>query len=243
MGAVIDRGPSRATRIAETQSTRTAGETGQPAAERVADSLRTGIFNGRYAPGQRLVEAEITAAFSVSRSTARAAFAQLEGEGLVESIPGRGSSVRRLSRQGVWDLFEVRGTLDGLGARLAAARIELDENRLRLESAAAVWDREDVASTATTHMDENAAFHGLILEIAGNARLVQSVRQMQVPGFRVRFHALLDHAGLARSVADHKAIARAILEGRARRAEALARQHARRAAELIQTLSDDEFWP
>lgn len=217
------------------------GDGPQSAVERVAGSLRAGIFNGRYAPGQRLFEAALTEDFSVSRSTARAALAQLEAEGLVESIPGRGSTVRRLSRKGAWDLFEVRGTLDGLGARLAAERIGLAGNRERMEAALAVWDRADLCTNAVVHMDENAGFHRTILEIADNERLLRGVQQMQVPGFRVRFHALLGPAGLARSVADHKAIARAILEGRARRAEALARQHAHRAAELLQTLPDDEF--
>ena len=213
----------------------------QSAVERVAGSLRAGINNGRYAPGQRLFEAVITDDFSVSRSTARAALAHLEAEGLVESIPGRGSTVRRLSRKGVQDLFEVRGTLDGLGARLAAERIGHAGNRERMEAALAVWSRAELCTNAVLHMDENAEFHRIILEVADNERLMRSVQQMQVPGFRVRFHALLGPAGLARSAADHRAIAGAILEGRARRAEALARQHANRAAELLQALPDDEF--
>lgn len=217
------------------------GDGPQSAVERVAGSLRAGINNGRYAPGQRLFEAALTEDFRVSRSTARAALAQLEAEGLVESIPGRGSTVRRLSRRGVKELFEVRGTLDGLGARLAAERIGIGDNRERMEAALAVWHRAEMRTHAVLHMDENADFHRTILGIADNGRLIRSVQQIQVPGFRVRFHALLDPSGLERSAAEHRAIAAAILEGRARRAEAMARQHAARAAELLQTLPDDEF--
>lgn len=218
-----------------------AGSGARSVVDVVAHALRAGVFEGRYAPGQRLIEAEITAEYGVSRGTVRAALAQLEAEGVVESVNGRGSSVARLSRKAVADLFEVRAWLDGLAARLAAERIDAPGNRERLEDALAVWDGPEVLTNSELHMRENARFHDLIRELSGNSRLPKVVSQMQLPGYRIRFRLLLDPANLARSTADHKAIGAAILEGNARRAETLARTHGEFANALLQALPDWEF--
>src|SRR5687768_12437336 len=64
---------------------------GESAVEFVAQRLRDGILYGRYAPGQRLIEAEATADHAVSRHTLRAALGRLAAEGLVETTPNRGA--------------------------------------------------------------------------------------------------------------------------------------------------------
>jgi DNA-binding GntR family transcriptional regulator len=214
---------------------------GRSVVDFVADALRAGVYEGRYAPGQRLIEADITAEYGVSRGTVRAALTQLEAEGIVGSINGRGSSVARLSRKAVADLFEVRAWLDGLAARLAAERIDAPGHRARLEEALKVWDRPDILANADVHMQENAVFHDLIRKLSGNSRLSKAVTQMQVPGYRIRFRLLLDGERLLRSRNEHVAIGRSILEGNARRAEALARAHGTFANTLLQSLPDWEF--
>lgn len=221
-----------------------AGE-GSPGARSVVDvvaqGLRAGVFEGRYAPGQRLIEAEITAEYGVSRGTVRAALAQLEAEGVVESVNGRGSSVARLSRKAVEDLFAVRAWLDGLAARLASERIEEPGHRARLAEALQVWDGAEVLADTDFHMRENAHFHAMIRDLSGNGRLGKVVSQLQLPGYRIRFRLLLNAQNLARSADDHKAIGRAILAGDAKSAEALARAHGDFANALLQALPDWEF--
>src|SRR5689334_17858448 len=91
--------------------------------ERIAERLRDDIRAGRLAPGQRLVEAELTRRLGVSRGPVREAFARLQSEGLVAIEPNRGASVRRMERKELEDLFWLRARLGADAASLAAKRV------------------------------------------------------------------------------------------------------------------------
>jgi DNA-binding GntR family transcriptional regulator len=54
---------------------------------RVYNFLRENILNGKYKPGENLIEMRLAEELNVSRTPIREAIRQLELEGLVESIP------------------------------------------------------------------------------------------------------------------------------------------------------------
>lgn len=62
--------------------------------EYVVDQLRTGVLQERYAPGQRLIEADLTQDLRVSKGPLREAFRRLSAEGLLEIVPNRGAMIR-----------------------------------------------------------------------------------------------------------------------------------------------------
>ncbi|SEG76792.1 regulatory protein, gntR family [Thermomonospora echinospora] len=67
----------------------------RPVYQQVADILRDRIRTGELAPGQLLPsEPHMVDEFGVARSTARQALAVLRGEGLVVTVPRRGTVVR-----------------------------------------------------------------------------------------------------------------------------------------------------
>ena len=84
-------------------------------AEEVADSLREQILLGELAPGARLPEIPLSAAFEVSRNTLRDAFRLLEREGLVEHLPHRGGFVAQLAEADIRDLYRIRRILEIAG--------------------------------------------------------------------------------------------------------------------------------
>src|SRR5512141_1473106 len=90
---------------------------------RVTDVIRDAIIRGEYAPNQRLIEADLSAAFSASRATVRTALLELAGEGLVERLPNRGSRVRAISVAEAIEILEVRIGVEGLCAAKTAASI------------------------------------------------------------------------------------------------------------------------
>ena len=94
----------------------------QPLRSAVLDALRTAIIRGDYLPGDRLVEEEIAARFDVSRNPIRDALHALALEGFVAVEPRRGARVATIDARRARELFEVRGPLEGLVARLAAER-------------------------------------------------------------------------------------------------------------------------
>ena len=86
-------------------------------------TLRDAIVSGEYAPNQRLIEADLSDTFSVSRATVRTALLQLANEGLVERLPNRGSRVRAISIDEAIEILEVRIGVEGLCAAKTAASI------------------------------------------------------------------------------------------------------------------------
>src|SRR5258707_7244646 len=84
--------------------------------------LLDAISDGSLAPGTRLTQEEIAEQFAVSRSPVLQALRLLKKDGLVQDAPGRGVLVAPLDIEWIGMLYEVRGALDALAARLAAQR-------------------------------------------------------------------------------------------------------------------------
>src|SRR5688572_7407927 len=84
--------------------------------------LRELVLAGELAPGSRIAELAIVERLGMSRTPIRAALMRLEQEGLLEALPGGGYAVRTFSERDVSDAIELRGTVEGLAARLAAER-------------------------------------------------------------------------------------------------------------------------
>src|SRR5450755_40711 len=93
------------------------GEAGRRVA---AERLRRAILGGDMAPGQRLVEEELSGMLAVTRASLRAALFDLTAEGLVERIPNRGARVRVITRDEAVAITECRMVLEGLCAAKAA---------------------------------------------------------------------------------------------------------------------------
>ena len=95
--------------------------------------IRQAIIEGRYQPGQRLIEQRISEEFDLSRTPVRESLRRLDAEGLVIIERNRGAVVRPVAREEILDLYELRSRLEALAAERAAARAtaedlaELDE--------------------------------------------------------------------------------------------------------------------
>jgi len=85
--------------------------TGQAA---VTAAIRRAILANDLAPGQRLVEADLCETYSCSRSTVRAAIAQLASEGLIETVPNRSARVRIIGLTEALEIVDVRLALEML---------------------------------------------------------------------------------------------------------------------------------
>ena len=84
--------------------------------------LREMILAGELPSGSRIAELTLVDKLGVSRTPIRTALMKLEQEGLLESLNNGGYAVRTFTERDVSDAIELRGTLEGLAARLAAER-------------------------------------------------------------------------------------------------------------------------
>jgi DNA-binding GntR family transcriptional regulator len=202
--------------------------------ETVIEAITEGVKDGRYAPGQRLVETDLTAELGVSRGPLREALARLAAEGVLDIEPYRGAVVRRLTRDEVRDLFEVRELLEGHAARLAAMLIDEGDNRRRLEQAIKSIDSFRGRSDLHAYMDENERLHGLVVELSGSPLLRRLIPQLGVHAFRLLFRRMIiDRPSIDSSIREHDALVAAILAGDAKGAERAMQVHIRRSRDLI----------
>ena len=191
----------------------------------IVTRIKDGIGNGDYAPGQRLIEAELTTRFGTSRGPVREAFRRLAAEGLVLVEANRGASVKRLNRDEVGQLFEVRMALEGLAARLAAERIDRRSNRRRLTGLNQRLHDLVAGGNGAAYLEGNIRLHALILDMAGNQLLADLVARLQMQAVRLQVHVLARPGAMARSQRDHERIVDAILAGNGAAAERSMRAH------------------
>jgi DNA-binding GntR family transcriptional regulator len=88
----------------------------------VIAELRGRIITQRLAPGSRLRERQLAEDLGVSRAVIREALSNLAERRLVVRFPNRGAEVVRLGREDILSIYETRGALEGLCARLATER-------------------------------------------------------------------------------------------------------------------------
>ena len=90
--------------------------------ELALDKVREAIVNGYFRPGDRLVERDLCAQLGVSRTVVREVLRHLESEGLVANLPNKGPIVALLDIEEAKQIYEIRGALEGMAARLCAER-------------------------------------------------------------------------------------------------------------------------
>lgn len=209
----------------------------------VINTLRRRIMSGDFAPGDRLVELQLAAELGVSRTPIRLAFEELTKEGLVERLPTRGFRVRAFSVEDLAHAIDVRGTLEGMAARLVAERgLGIDE---QAKFDACVQEGEHLLVQAQQQgkgidaqgwISVNARFHAALVESARNPALASALEHVsKVPLASAKALSLhgvlpaLEYAFILRAQQDHADVVAALKAREGGRAESLMREHARRS--------------
>jgi len=208
--------------------------------------LRELILSGALPPGERLSELSVVERLGVSRTPVRAALARLEEEGLLEPIPSGGFAVRAFGADEIRDALELRGTLEGLAARLAAERgvalPALNEMRRILDGIDALVDgRQISADDFSAYIALNEGFHARLVDCAGSAILARQIGRVMALPFASP-SAFLEAQGtlpearaiLALAQEQHRIVLEAIENREGTRAEAVMREHARLARRNLQ---------
>ena len=207
---------------------------GLPAAsEKVWKAVVEGLFEGRFVPGQRLVESELVEQFKVSRGSVREAISRLASDGIVTTGRFRGAEVRRLSIQETIDILLVVEMALGLAARLAAERLARDEQALALKSCLRTLEDLQGALDTLDGIRARNIFYRNLTQIGGNAELARILPSLRIHLVRLSY---LPPVGIpARTrINDYRQIVRAILNRNPALAEKVARKHVSRLTELIQ---------
>ena len=201
--------------------------------------LREMIFAGDLPPGSRIAELSVVEKLGFSRTPIRAALVRLEQEGLIDALPNGGYAVKTFSERDVSEAIELRGTLEGLAARLAAERgaapVVLNEAREVLQAIDEVLLSPALNDEAfAAYVTLNGKFHALLSEMAGSSVIARELERVCAMPFAspsgfvvVQANSPQSRDMLVVAQDQHRQVLDAIDNREGSRAEALMREHSR----------------
>uniref|UniRef100_UPI0039F07D00 GntR family transcriptional regulator n=1 Tax=Bordetella sputigena TaxID=1416810 RepID=UPI0039F07D00 len=195
-------------------------------------AVRAKAVTHAFLPGERLNEGELARELNVSRTPLREALHRLTTEGFLRSVPGKGFFFRNLDPKELFDLYELRASLEVAAAQLAVERAS-DEQI----AAVASMVREDVAESGCSQLEliaQDEAFHQRFVALAGNLEMSRVLDNINA---RIQFVRWIDVGAPTRRAThhDHNAIIDALARRDLDACTALLKKHiGRRQDEIVE---------
>jgi DNA-binding GntR family transcriptional regulator len=190
----------------------------------IAAAIRERIVSGDYAPGQRLVEADLTEEHGASRGAVRTALIQLEQAGLVERIANRGARVRMIDVDEAVRLMEVRMVVEGLCAAKAAQNVTAADIVELCEIGSAMTEAVRAGESAV-YSDLNTRLHLTVRRIADQHVATEVLLGLQARNVRHQFRLAMRPGRPQVSLPEHIALIDEICAKDPAAAERAARRH------------------
>ena len=144
--------------------------------EEIRSAIREAIFAGELHPGDKIIETFWARELGVSQGPVREAIRDLEAQGLVETVPFKGSRVRTLTEKDIRDNYSVRICLESKSIRDAIG--ELSDEALgkltgRLREILGEMDNCARQGDLRNFTERDADFHRAIIDATGNQVLLR----------------------------------------------------------------------
>ena len=142
----------------------------------VLDTIRRRILTGEFRPGQKINESEIAVNLGISRSPVREAFRILERDGLITTLPRKGSYITDISLKDLEELFEIRKILECYALDCIKKRANKSPDKIKPmieELDSNLLKKHDPFSVIS-------GFHYNIVEISNNSRLIELYKILAV---------------------------------------------------------------
>ncbi|SNT47350.1 GntR family transcriptional regulator [Rhodococcoides kyotonense] len=210
---------------------------GDSKSDRVYAQLKSEIMSGEIPPGASLSAIATGDRLQASRTPVRQAFVRLEAEGLVTLVDRQGARVAPISISGVRDLFELRTLLESTATGMVADAVRLDSSIAapfqqildeleELEAQAPSTQRWERFYTLAEEFDRAVIAH------TRNVQLSRSIAELRPHSARLRSIAHSTDR-LAASLAEHKHMCRAIIDGAVAAAEEASAVHLKATEQTI----------
>ncbi|MFV1956427.1 MAG: GntR family transcriptional regulator [bacterium] len=180
--------------------------------EDITASIKTAIIKGKFKPGEKISEGDLAESMGISRTPLREAFRKLENEGFITIIPRKGAIVTGIDPEEANDLYIIKGTLEGLAARLATPNIkEKDIEKLEKinNELRELIDSNDLEAFYRLHRK----FHMLFVKLSGNKRLIQMISNLNDHFKRFGIVSLTLPGQFEQTLQQHEEIIEAFKEG------------------------------
>jgi DNA-binding GntR family transcriptional regulator len=204
--------------------------------ERAYRRLRASILDGTLSAGAKVSERTLASALGISAQPVREALRRLEQDGLVVTLPRRGTVVAEIGPERLAELGRIRAALEGVAAALAAERMPapnlaaLGKVVKAMRAATATADHETLAEL-------NERFHALVQGATGNLFLIRSLEALRAYDEHGRPHAVGSQPNaLPKALREHVGILAALRARDAALAESRMRAHVLRSLETNKVL-------
>jgi len=204
---------------------------------RILATLRAAILDVALEPGAAIAEPDLAARFGVSRTPVREALLLLADEGLVDVRPQRGTYVARLSLKRIEEALFVREAVEGAVLARIVAR---GDGAALARSLAPIVDAQQAAiarrDTAAA-LDADTRFHQALVTASGLLGVWRVVAEARDLHHRIRSIAVPQLGSAAQAIREHRAIARALRDGDAKRAVKAMTSHLARNLALARDIA------
>jgi DNA-binding GntR family transcriptional regulator len=197
--------------------------------ERAYRRLRESIVRGMLPAGRKISERSLASELGISAQPVREALRRLEQDGMVVTLPRRGTVVAEVGPAQLAELGRIRAALEGVACALAAERISAAE----MAALAAILPRMKAGTEAadTAALDEaNEEFHAIIHRATGNLFLIRSLASLRAYDNLGRHRAVgSTPRDMPKALAEHRGIVAALKRRDPALAEARMRHHVLRS--------------
>lgn len=138
----------------------------------VCESIFEQIKSGKLKPGDRITELQLASEFNVSQAPIREALRDLEGMGVIESIPFKGNYIKKLTFKELCDFYRVRAGLEIIGVKYAIKKITDDEVNC-LEEILKKMNKAGKECDSEAFIKYDVEFHQYFIEVAENKELLK----------------------------------------------------------------------
>ncbi len=203
--------------------------TDAPLSTRAYDEILGRLLSGEFAPGAVFNRRQIAAEMGVSVAPVLEAMLELQNEGLIETLPRRGTGVRRLTLSDLRGQLILREALECQAARLCCGK-PIERHYSRLLQMAKGVDATDVRSVA--HIKEEICFHHFLVTLADVPALTDAYDRVMKLGLLYAIQVLHpDPASAPRS--PHVKLVKLLRNANPNDAERYVRAHAQSGKEAL----------
>lgn len=201
-----------------------------PIRDQVADILRKRIISGDLANGEKLSERQISTELNISTTPVKEAFRLLQAEGLIYTLPRKGSFVSANASEHACQAMLLRSSIDGVAAYLAAKR---RNEELYQTMEGPLMKAEELinngAEDGETISHYNDLFHIAIREASGNKQIIAMGNHLSSIDKSLRRLVNQDPVSVTSRHSEHKQILELIRRGSCEEAEQTMVHHIRKA--------------
>jgi len=192
--------------------------------DEIQDEVRRMIAAGTLKPGERVNEQALATQLGVGRNSAREALRSLERSGLVRIVPNRGAEVCTVSLEGALDLYDLRAGIARTAGRLAATRLEANEEAKLLDLMGQMEAALNARDGSTYHKLNNS-FHDCLMAITKNPRLIDVNNTIEAELSLYIRKGVYTMAQMQLSHAEHSRLVKALRSGKVTEAADLFEAH------------------